>query len=67
MTAAQAIKQSAQQNEIVTLGHDVTLMDQLSEESEDSVIGREVTEYWGTTEAGDEWRVHVRHDENGQS
>lgn len=67
MSRLAAIVQSVSQNEIVTVEHDVTLMDQLSAESDDSVVNRQVTEYWGTDADGNEWRVHVRHESRGES
>ncbi len=64
MTKVAAIARSISHNEIVTVDYDVTLADMLSAESDDSVVNSayRVTEYWGTDEDGNEWRVHMRHE-----
>jgi len=67
MTYDQAIDRSVSHNEIVFLDHDVTTMDQLAAACEGCVVANESTEYWGAREDGEEWRVHVRHDDDGQS
>jgi hypothetical protein len=62
MNAKQAIERSVSHNEIVTLDHDSEALDALESESEGSADNTAygVHEFWGTTDAGDEWRVHVR-------
>lgn len=69
MTAEQAIARSISHTEIVTLGSASTpadnaeaVMADLFAACEDCVDTdpRSVkAEYWGTTEDGDEWRVHI--------
>jgi hypothetical protein len=59
MTAADAIRQSAQQTETVTLDYDAAIAADLLVECEDSTDGNTATEYWGTTDTGAEWRVHM--------
>jgi hypothetical protein len=69
MTAEQAIARSVSHNEIVTLGsasqpadNAAEVMADLFAECEDCADddNRSVcAEYWGTTESGSEWRVHV--------
>ena len=59
MTAQQAIRQSIRQNEIVHLEYDEDIATELQFACDDSVVGNEVREFWGTTEDGDEWRVHL--------
>lgn len=62
MTTEQAIARSVSHNEIVTLDYDAEALDALESESEGSVDNTAygVHELWGTTDDGDEWRVHVR-------
>lgn len=55
-----AIARSVSHNEIVTLDHDADVMSDLALECDDHVTGNTVEEYWGTTDDGNEWRVHVR-------
>jgi hypothetical protein len=59
MTAAEAIARSTSHNEIVTLPREHSLEVDLIVESEDSAENGSITEYWGTTESGSEWRVHL--------
>lgn len=71
MTAADAIRQSIAQTEIVTIGSAGNalsyadaepIMSELSLECEDSADDDPkggCAEYWGTDSAGQEWRVHV--------
>lgn len=63
---AKAIRQSVQQNEIVTINfnrvnYDSEIPTDLLVACDDSVENGEVTEYWGTDDDGNEWRVHIRH------
>jgi len=58
-TAANAIDRSISHNEIVTLPYDADIASDLLVECEDSTESHDVTEYWGTTEHGDTWRVHM--------
>lgn len=54
------IQQSIERNEIVTVDeYDSTGADMLAAECDDCVVNGDVTEYWGTTESGSEWRVHM--------
>lgn len=59
--AERAIARSSSHNEIVTIDFDAESAKELQLACDDSVDANDVTEYWGTTDAGDEWRVHVRH------
>lgn len=60
-TAAKtAIARSISHNEIVHIDQDAEAHEELLLASEDSVWSDPETQYWGTTEDGHEWRVHVR-------
>lgn len=59
MTAQQAIETSIMENRTVHLDYDAATMQELLVESDDSADSETETEYWGTTEEGSEWRVHV--------
>lgn len=69
VTTAEAIARSVSHTEIVTVDYDAATAEELAAESEDSVppyttaSGQVLAEYWGTTEGGDEWRVHVLYPE----
>lgn len=69
MTKVAAIARSISHQETVFVDHDVTLADMISAESEGSVVNSayRVTEYWGTDDEGNEWRVHMRHEVEGES
>lgn len=56
------ISRSAQQNEIVHADYNKDLADDLATESDNggTRTGDE-TEYWGTTDGGSDWRVHLDH------
>lgn len=65
----QAIAQSIAQNEIVTLEYDgapgekieaMHAKGDLLNECDDWAENGAVSEYWGTDDAGNIWRVHVR-------
>lgn len=59
-TADDLIARSVSHTEIVTAEWSEDLAEQLSAESDDSVDASDtVVEYWGTTESGAEWRVHL--------
>lgn len=59
-TATDLIARSVSHTEIVTAAYDAEIAAALEAACEDSVEANDdVTEYWGTTEAGDEWRVHL--------
>jgi hypothetical protein len=60
MTTEQAIAQSIQQNEIVTIDYSVEAEDELNAACDDSCVNHTRTEYWGEDD-GSEWRVHLRH------
>ena len=65
--AEKAIARSISHTEIVTIDGNGADMQDLSlqcEDSVDAVSSYGVVEYWGTTDDGDEWRVHVRPDGN---
>lgn len=60
----QAIARSKSHNEIVTIEHDAAAIEALTIEAltiecDDHVETAHVHEFWGTDEAGNEWRVHV--------
>jgi len=61
--AKEAIDSSVTQNQIVTLrltaDEQVDVTDELLAECDDSVENDTVCEYWGKTENGDAWRVHI--------
>lgn len=59
MTATEAIAQSVSRNEIVHTPYDSDLADSLGLYAEDSVLNGDVWEFWGVTDSGDEWRVHL--------
>lgn len=61
--AQQAIDRSVSHREIVTVDYDAEAQSELEAASEDSVHTDDVTEYWGTTDDGDDWRVHMRDEE----
>jgi len=62
MTVEKAIARSISHNEIVTLTSlDREVRSALESECDDWCDrGDGAVEYWGTTEDGDDWRVHVR-------
>ena len=60
-TADRAIARSISHTEIVTLDYDATADVDLAAACEDSVVCQSHTEYWGTDDDGQEWRVHMRH------
>lgn len=64
-TALRAIQTSIRENRIVTLTYAelgseyIPVRDCLSQESDDTTVNGDVTEYWGMDEDDDEWCVHV--------
>ncbi len=59
-TAATLIERSIRNTEIVFAAYSADLADDLLVECEDSTeASDEVIEFWGTTEGGAEWRVHL--------
>lgn len=60
MTARQAIACSIAQNTIVHIDHSYEERQVLLARCDDYVDADEVSEFWGTTESGEDWRVHVR-------
>lgn len=58
-SAQQAIAESIQKNAIVTLMADLDLKSDLLAASEGDVRSGDTHEFWGVTEDGDEWRVHL--------
>lgn len=57
---ARAISQSVNQNEIVTIGPQDGLTEELERECEASALCESVYEFWGVNCDGEAWRVHVR-------
>jgi len=62
-TAAELIAQSIEHDQIAHADWTDTLADDLEAAADDSVRNGEVTEFWGETDDGDDWRVHLRHAE----
>jgi len=58
-TAAELIRTSVRENRIVHARTDLAVSAGLSMESEDSVEADGITEYWGVTDDGEPWRVHM--------
>ena len=67
MTAEQAIAESAAHDKVVRLEWDVFLEWDLLMECEDHGANGGVTEYWGTTDDGNEWRVHLTRESEAAS
>lgn len=59
MTAQEAIERSISHNEIVHAEYDEDLATELQFACEDSAENGDVYEFWGTTDGGSEWRVHL--------
>ena len=59
MTTDQAIARSVSHTEIVHLPYSLADESALTAECEDSVDCPDRVEFWGTTEDGSEWRVHL--------
>lgn len=57
--ADQLIARSVSHSEIVTAPWTEECADDLADVCEDSVTCERVTEYWGTTAGGDDWRVRL--------
>lgn len=62
MNAVQLIARSEFHNEIAHSKWSERLWVDLISRSEDSVEANGTVEIWGTTEDGDEWRVHLAKD-----
>ena len=62
-TSAAAIARSVSHDEIVHLDHDAAVAADLLVACEDSTTSDTEAEYWGTTEDGHEWRVHMARSE----
>ena len=58
-TSDNAIARSVSHGEIVTVEDEPGLQDALLCACDDHVSANDVHEFWGTTDDGDEWRVHV--------
>lgn len=58
-TADDAIARSISHDEIVHLDYCSSLGMDLRDVCEDSRAHDDVTEYWGITDDGEEWRVHL--------
>lgn len=54
------IERSISHHEIVTVDYDATTAEDLTAACDDSVEANGATEYWGTDDDGNEWRVHLR-------
>jgi antitoxin component of MazEF toxin-antitoxin module len=64
MTDAQrAISDSIQTDSIIHLPYDENTAADLLAECEDSTDSDTETEYWGTDDDGQTWRVHMRRDD----
>ena len=66
LTATQAIEASIREDRIAWIEGDDQAHSDLLAECDDNVVAKggtsrydRVTEYWGETEDGDTWRVHV--------
>lgn len=57
--AASLIERSIRHNEIVTASWDQDLESDLLCESDDSAENGGALEFWGVTDDGHEWRVHL--------
>ncbi len=63
MSAAErAIARSISHDEIVTIDYHAEASEELQLTCDDWVVNTAygLTEYWGTTDDGNEWRVHIR-------
>jgi len=60
MDAEQAIARSISHNEIVTIDYSGDAQTDLLVEADDWTDNGDIREYWGTTDDGDNWRVHMR-------
>ena len=58
-TAADLIARSTRTTTIVHAAYDADLAAELELECDDSADTPDVSEYWGTDEDGEEWRVHL--------
>lgn len=54
-----AIRESIQADRIVTIDGDAATHDALTLRADDSADAGDVTEYWGTNDDGQAWRIHV--------
>lgn len=61
LTARQAIDRSTSHTEIVFIEYSTEAEDTLNEECENSCEANNQTDYWGTNDDGNEWRVILRH------
>ena len=59
MSAYALINRSVEYSEIAHARHEQQLAETLWLESEDHVETEEICEYWGMTDEGEEWRVHL--------
>lgn len=59
-TADEAINRSINYTEIVTLPYDIEIASDLAVACDDSTEANDgLIEYWGTTDDGYEWRIHM--------
>lgn len=61
--AEKLIQRSISHTEIVYAPYSAELAAELAAACEDSADADRAIEYWGTTEDGDEWRVHLAREE----
>jgi hypothetical protein len=67
MTAQELIDRSISHNEITHAEFAADIAEELAAASENGGTRNDsVTEYWGITESGDEWRVHLDHVEEAE-
>lgn len=59
-TASDLISRSVSHNEIVTVDYTDDLAESLLVCCEDNTHGNTEIEYWGTTDDGNDWRVHLK-------
>ena len=59
--AQELIDQSISRDEITHAEFDADIAEELEAASDGGTRNDSVTEYWGVTESGDEWRVHLDH------
>jgi hypothetical protein len=64
-TAYDAISSSISSSEIVHMDYASDVGMDLSDACDDSSTNDDVTEYWGVTSDGEEWRVHLYCGPNG--
>lgn len=66
-TAADAIARSISHNEAVYLDASFEREEWLLVRCDDHVQNGLIHEFWGTSDDGDEWRVHIRYENEDQA